>query len=261
MTNKPSIYVVDDSDAFKQANLENWHTNSAFWLEGRMRHLKDVAAFTRDELSRLLQLASPAGSRPTLLDFGCGDGWIFRLVHENKLDAHYVGIDFNEDFILELKRRYGDATDHQFHCFDLEKPPPPELVGLADVGVNFFNFFEIPNIEAAFENVASMIRPGGRLMIVSIDPVMQILAVSENHTKFIDNLKLYEKYQHRLGYDKDIDVGDVPSERIYKSLLYSTANYVKLGKQNGLGIEDYKEVVKTGNAVPQIYQFLYFYKN
>ncbi len=260
MSSKPSVYVVNDPDSFKQANLDNWRTNSDFWLQGRMRHLKDVATFTSDELALLLQLTARAGSLPTLMDFGCGDGWIYRLVHENKLDARYIGIDFNEDFISELKRRYGEGGDHRFLCFDLEKPPPPDLLGQADVGVNFFNFFEIPNIEAGFEHVASMIRRGGRLLVVNIDPVMQILAVSESHAKFIENLQLYEQYKHQLGYDKDIDIGDVPSERIYKSLLYSTATYVQLGKRFGLEIEDYKEVIKTGNAVPQIYQFLFFKK-
>jgi cyclopropane fatty-acyl-phospholipid synthase-like methyltransferase len=259
---KPSLYLVRDNEEFKQANLSNWHVNSDFWLEGRMRHLKDVAKFTQDELHRLLQHADENnGSSPTLFDFGCGDGWIYRLIHENHLTAKYVGIDFNQLFVEELRRRYGESEDHKFFCFDLEATPPEELIGSADVGVNFFNFFELANIEAGFRNVASMLSAGGRLLVVSIDPLTQILAVSESHEKFIENLRQYQEHKHRLGYDKDIDIGDTPSNRIYKSLLYSTADYVRLGSECGLTLEDYKEVIKTGNAVPQIYQFIFFVKH
>lgn len=262
MTVKPCIYVVKDKAAFKRRNLENWHSNSEFWLQGRMRHLQDVADLTSKELSRLLseQVAGHGISEPTLFDIGCGEGWIYRLVHDKHLRARYVGIDFNDQFISELRARYGESDDHKFYCLDLEIPPPAELIGRADVAVNFFNFFEIPDIDAAFGNVASMMRMNASLLVVNIDPVMQILAVSSDHASFIENLKLYEEQKHELGYDKDIDVGDEPSGRVYKSLLYSTATYVALGRRFGLRIEDYREVIKTGNSVPQIYQFLYFRK-
>lgn len=223
-----------------------------------MRHLRDVAQFTSAEIARLLQLYEKPNSLPTLFDFGCGDGWIYRLIKDKHLSASYVGIDFNDPFIAELRTRYGENENCKFYSFDLEQPPPTQLLQTADVGVNFFNFFELADISAGFRNVAAMMRPNGRLLVVNIDPVMQILSVSETHEKFLDNLKLYEKFGDRLGYDKDIDVGDEPSGRIYKSLLYSTATYTRLGNEVGLSLEDYKEVVKTGNHVPQIYQFLFF---
>jgi ubiquinone/menaquinone biosynthesis C-methylase UbiE len=256
----PKTYVVDDGLSFKKDNLINWHCNSTFWLEGKMRHLRDVAAFTTKELARLLSFYSGEKRLPDLFDFGCGEGWIFRLVHDCHLTAKYTGIDFNERFIEALRSRYGQNSDHRFYHFDLEVPPPAELIAAADVGLNFFNFFELADISAGFANVAAMLRPTGRLLIVNIDPVTQILAVSGSRESFRENLKEYEKYKEQLGYDKDIDVGDEPSGRIYKSLLYSTATYVRLAKKHGLQIEDYKEIIKTGNSVPQIYQFSYFVK-
>jgi SAM-dependent methyltransferase len=257
---KPKIYLVENNEHFKQANLENWRENSDFWLEGKMRHLKDVAAFTTAELARLLAFTYRKNHLPALFDFGCGDGWIYRLIHDSHLDARYVGIDYNERFIDELRLKYTDTDLGKFYCFDLESPPPNELLAMADVGLNFFNLFELPDVAAGIKNMAAMLRPGGRLLIVSIDPVMQILAVSQDQNNFLKNLKLYEQRGERVGYDKDIDVGDTPSGRIYRSLLYSTATYVRLGKAAGLEIEDYKEIVKTANSVPQIYQFIFFKK-
>ena len=255
---KPSIYLVDDKVQFKAENQSNWYHNTDFWLEGRMRHLRDVSQFTSRELARLLQLYPKPNSLPTLFDFGCGDGWIYRLIRDAQFSASYVGMDFNDRFIDELRKRYGENENCKFYALDLEQAPPIDLLQAADVGVNFFNFFELADISAGFKNVAAMMRPGGRLLVVNIDPVMQILSISETHEKFLENLALYEKFGDRLGYDKDIDVGDEPSGRIYKSLFYSTATYTKLGAEVGFVLENYKEVVKTGNPVPQIYQFLYF---
>jgi len=64
-----------------------------------------------------------------------------------------------------------------------------------------------------------------------------------------------------IGYDKDIDIGDCRSGRIYKSILYSAAYYVKVAKRSGLKLYDFQEVVKTANFVPQIYQMLLFRKD
>jgi seryl-tRNA(Sec) selenium transferase len=85
-----------------------------------------------------------------------------------------------------------------------------------------------------------------------------MLAVTETREQLIEVLTSYEKQPNVLGYDKDIDVGDIRSGRIYKSLFYSSATYVELGKKNGLHLFDYREVVKTANLVPQIYEFLFF---
>jgi hypothetical protein len=89
---------------------------------------------------------------------------------------------------------------------------------------------------------------------------MQLLAISENQEVFLKGLKEYEANHCTIGYDKDIDVGDFKSGRIYKSILYSMANYVELAKKNGMTLFDYKEVIKTGNFVPQIYQCVLFRK-
>ncbi len=249
------IYKVTDKKSFKEQNLNNWYQNSEFWLEGKMRHLKDVYHITAKVLQDVI-VELPERSPLRLVDFGCGEGWLVRLIQEYKLDIDYTGVDFNKKFIDALSERYRGQERIKFILHDLEKPLPTELIKSADVATNFFNFFEIPNIEAAFSNVAQAIDDGGALIILTIDPIMQLLSVSKDHEDFLNGLKEYEKDQLELGYDKDIDVGDYHSGKIYKSLLYSIATYIELAKKNGLKLFDYKEVVKTGNFVPQIYQYI-----
>lgn len=252
------LYKVKDKEDFKHKNLENWYANSEFWLQSKMRHLKDVYRFTGDIISENIADLN-LDRKVNVLDLGCGEGWVYRLLKENKIDVDYTGIDFNKMFIEANQKRY-DNNGGKFVLHDLENEPPKELINYADIAINFFNFFEIPDIKSAFANVSKMVRKDGILIIVNIDPIMQILSVSETFDDFKNSLKEYENFQVQLGYDKDIDVGDERSGRIYKSLLYSTATYVELAKENGLQLFDYKEVVKTGNFVPQIYQYILFKK-
>lgn len=252
------LYKVKDNQDFKNKNLENWYANSEFWLQSKMRHLKDVYGFTGEILSKNIEELN-LDRKINVLDLGCGEGWIYRLLKESTLEVDYTGLDFNKIFIEANLKRY-DHDGGRFILYDLENPPPNELLNYADLAINFFNFFEIPNIRLAFSNVAKMIRKDGILIIVNIDPIMQILSVSESFDDFKNSLKEYENFQAQLAYDKDIDVGDEKSGRIYKSLLYSTATYVEFAKENGLQLFDYKEVVKTGNFVPQIYQYIFFKK-
>ena len=253
------IYRVTDKQAFKDQNLRNWYGNSEFWLQGKMRHLKDVYDTTA-EIIREVRAEFPHRKPLRVVDFGCGEGWLLRLLKEYEIEVDYVGVDFNEKFIDALNERYKGQTGIKFILHDLEEKLPTQLINSADIVTNFFNFFEVPNIEAAFSNVSEAIDEGGVLIILTIDPIMQLLAVSENFDDFLKGLKEYENYQAELGYDKDIDVGDYRSGRIYKSLLYSTATYVELAKKNGLKLFDYREVVKTGNFVPQIYEYILFRK-
>lgn len=254
------IYRIEDLTKFKEDNLQNWYRNSDFWLQGSMRHLKDVYPTTAALIRELLR-DSCAPAKQTLVDFGCGEGWVLRVIDSESIDVKYIGVDFNRNFIDALEARYRARENTSFILHDLEQAEmPASLIGAADLAVNFFNFFEIPRLAEAFHNVARAIKPGGFLVTLSIDPIMQLLAVSDTMEEFRASLVEYERSQMELGYDKDIDVGDFKSGRVYKSVLYSSAVYAKVGKANGLQLMDYREIVKTANFVPQIYQYLIFRK-
>lgn len=259
LLHQSKLYTIKNDEEFKQNNLVGWYENSDFWLQGKMRHIKDIYDFTGNEIQNIL-LKSQSLGRKTLVDIGCGEGWILRLLKEKGIDINYIGVDFNSKFIDTLKEKYKGIDNVEFLCMDIENPVPDWLYGYADIAVNLFNFFEIPNIDSGFANTCKMIKKNGYLLIVSIDPIMQILAISDDHKTFISNLKKYEKHSNSLGYDKDIDIGDQKSGRVYRGILYSNATYVRLAKKNNLVLDDYKEVIKTGNYIPQIYQFLYLIK-
>jgi SAM-dependent methyltransferase len=253
---KKLIYILNNKKEFKRKNLENWFAISDLWQAGEMRHIYDLSDHTAKQLKKIIGKQKSK----SIVDIGCGEGWILRLLLKNKLDVKYTGIDFNPLFIENLKKTYEGIKHFKFLNYDIENKPPKSLINSAHLVVNFFNFFEIPKINIAFKNAYSILKKDGILMIVTIDPVMQILAVSKDYNDFRKNLILYQNFKSRLGYDKKIDLGSKETKRIYRGILYSISDYIRLGKELRMTILNYEEIIRVANKVPQIYQQLFLQK-
>ncbi len=254
------IYRIQDEKSFKQSNLENWRSNSKFWLQGKMRHLRDVRGSTSQILAEVLAGYKSTGRPLRLLDVGCGEGWLLRLIRKDGFRVDYVGLDSNEHFINTLSHHYFGNDEVTFLLHDIEEELPKSMIGTFDVVMNLFNFFEVPRLAVAFRNTAAALRHRGTLIIVTIDPIIQLVAITNSLQGLKDALRKYQNHPERLGYDKEIDTAGAKSGRVYKGILYSTATYVDQAKQNGLQLTDYREVVKTANRIPQIYQYVVFRK-
>lgn len=252
------VYYVDNPAQFKLRNQTEWQRNAEFWLEGKMRHVLDLFDTVVVALRQLLDTFEEQEAELLVIDAGCGEGWAIRALEEADFAGRYVGLDFNPPFIDALRVRYANNAAREFRVHDLESPPPDDLRGRGTLVLNFFNLFEVPQLDAAFGNIAQMLAPGGALLILHIDPMTQLFAVSSSLSEFRRNLKLYEQHRAYLGYDKDIDVGDRRSGKFYRSLLYSASDYFRCARSQGLICENLHEIVKTGNSIPQIYQMLQF---
>lgn len=234
-------FRLTDKGAFKISNLENWRNNATFWLEGRMRHLEDVGDAVRD---RVLRLMSSVGGG-LVLDMGCGDGWLLRRVREKSTSMSYVGLDFNDLFISALRHKHRSDQSASFDIVDFERATPEEMKGIADVVVNCFNFFELPQLREGFAFAASALRPGGHLLAVTIDPIMQMLSITNTREELDGLLQAYELEKDTLAYDKEIDVGGEHTGRVYKAVMYSAADFVAAGTEAGLTLTAYDEVIVT----------------
>ena len=252
------VYCVNDTEEFKARNRAEWEKNAQFWLQGKMRHLIDVYETVVLELGQILSSVDKAKSDILTIDTGCGEGWAIRALQDAGFAGSYVGLDFNSPFIDSLQTNYAQDDRKRFLLHDLENPLPEDLCASADLVLNFFNLFELPKLDTAFRNISQLLAIGGTLLILHIDPMTQLLAVSASLDEFYQNLRLYEQNKTHLGCDKDIDIGDSRSGRYYRSLLYSASDYFRCAKVQGLVHEDFREIVKTGNYVPQIYQVLKF---
>lgn len=255
---KSGLIKIVDKSSFKKNILAEWEKNSPFWLEGRMKHIGDVKDKTVVEIQRLI--SSKKSSRPTIVDIGCGEGWLYRAIKEASLNVHYIGLDFNEKFITALNEKYANDKFAKFILYDIEQPSPDKLINKADIIINAFNYFEVPNLERAIENTSSMLKKNGDLVILTIDSIMQLLAISDSHDDFFKNFFAYAKEKSRLGYRKNIVIGNKKTNRFYYGILYSLPDYIETAKKYHLMFRNYSEILKPELPTPQIFQFVFFKK-
>jgi SAM-dependent methyltransferase len=199
---------------------------------------------------------------PVVIDMGTGSGWALDLLLELKIENRFIGLDFNQKFITHLNQKFADFQSAEFHCVDFEEDVPKEFYKKADIIFNFFNFFETANIEKAFQNASLMLKPGGKLVILTIDSFYLMLALAKSMEELKEILVEYEhkKVKSEVPYFfQKIDLGDGESENFeYASVLYSFDDYYKESRKNNLELFDYGEIVKTSKFIPKVYKYIVF---
>ncbi|MBK9215798.1 MAG: class I SAM-dependent methyltransferase [Chloracidobacterium sp.] len=251
---------LKDKLAFKKRNRRSWERNTEFWLHSPLRHFVDTEEFLRRQLPDLFEdVKTP---NPVVVDMGTGSGWALSLLRDLGIHCHFIGLDFNPLFIDHLTSEFSDDKDAEFLQFDLEETLPENLKGVADVVFNFFNFFEIANIESAFKNASLMLKPGGKLVMMTIDSYYLMFALVESLEELKELMTVYQdrKIEGRVPFFfQKIDLGDKESEEYeYASVLYSFADYFKQSQINEMTLCDYEEIVKTAKFIPKVYQYFVF---
>ena len=141
---------------------EEWNGREGdHWVQ----HADRYDALSRRITPHLMEAAA-VGASDRVLDIGCGCGLTTRAAARAASSGSVVGIDLSAAMLQEAERRtradglanarfeQGDVQVHEF--------PPAEFdVAISRFGVMFFD-----DPVAAFANIGSAIRPGGRLVFV-----------------------------------------------------------------------------------------------
>jgi SAM-dependent methyltransferase len=243
-----------DLGAFRRANLLNWERNTEFWLAAKLRHVPHVLPVTAAILTREAQRV---GGVLTVVDVGCGDAWVLRLLKERGFNYRYIGLDFNASMIDHLRIQHPEVTA-SFRLVDIERGLPDDLRRAADVVVNAFSFFEITNLPTAFANTANLVNAEGGLFVAHIDPLSQLLCLVDDLNELRTELAAFEQHGSRLAYDKNIDLQDEEAQRVYKGILYRISEYHKLARVHDLQLEDFEEILHARDGRPQWYQIAFW---
>lgn len=248
--------MLSDKEKFKIENLECWRKNTEYWLNNPLRQVEDTKDFFKQKLKGMLQ------PNMSIMDMGCGSGWLLEFILELKIPFTYKGIDFNEKFINHLNIKYQTLNNVSFEEIDFEKEIPTHLLDEYDLVFNCFNFFETANLDAAFDNAVKMKKEQGKLVIFTIDNMYLIVGVSKTMDDLTQNMRAYEtlKNNNEVPYFfQNIDMGDSESSDLkYASVLYSFADFYKKAKEYNMNVTDFDEVVKTSKFIPKIYQYFVF---
>lgn len=250
------IDTLDDALAYRRRRALAWERNIQYWLTGPLRHVTDVGSFIVERAATLCRTTTKL-SDPLLIDMGFGDAWLLRALLETGTNHQYLGIDAVEAFVARANETYKACKCARFAVADLEENLQLNIA--ADVIVNAFNFFELSNLSLAMKNVAQNLRPGGTLLMSTIDKTYLILALSKDHDDFVGNLRRYQELPGTKYAFQQIDMDTHASEVLeYPSVLYSVEDYINAAKAHGLSLVSYTEHPFTAKAIPKIYFHMEF---
>ena len=243
---------------YKQANLESWKRNKEYWFSEPLRHIVDNDAAIDTAITTLVKPGF------TVIDMGCGDGFLFERIAQRISNFRYIGLDFNSSFIDELSSKYRADERAEFIKCDFEKEVPQSLVGSADVVFSFFVLLEIENMAACYRFADELLKEQGCFSVWTIEYVFLILAVSRNMRDFKKNLKIYEDIRASGGVPftfQKIDLGEGESRDLaYGSVFHSTADFISIGLAQDWKLTKISENIQTKKFHPKVYQNFEFRK-
>jgi SAM-dependent methyltransferase len=211
-------------------------------------------------IRKVLEIVECSGIQtPIVVDMGCGSAWAADSLREKSFRGRYVGLDVNPHFVEHGQRKFAQEPGYCFEKVDFEQDY--NLGFLADIVLNAFAFFELTELERPMYNASKMLKPGGRLITVTIDKTYLIMALSRSWKELRANLKRYQEIEGTKYGFQSIDLGNHASANLeYPSVLYSVEDFLRAANASGLVFESYKEFVYTAKPIPKIYLMMQFRK-
>lgn len=245
------VYALRDAAAFRSQNNENWAAITDFWLSAPLAHVGHIG----EHLVRLILAAHHHAT--SILDMGCGNAWLHQRLRNAGWNGHYIGVD-NNALLIERLRQQSTDTHAEFHCEDVESAPRTKLPPV-DIVVNAFNFFELPDLEGGFRWAAARLGSGGTLIVATIEPLAQLLAICETRDELDRALALWSAPDSLVAYDKTVDVEGRIAIKTYSGVLYGLSDYVRHAQQVNLRLTRLEEIRKTARRPPQVYELIEFH--
>ena len=126
-----------------------------------------VSSFQEGWARKMLDERAPLAGDETVLDAGCGSGRVTAMLVERLPRGRVIGVDAAPSMIEHARQSLGEAAT--LINADLAKLTPQHLrdaAGVESVDLVFSNatFHWIPDHEALFRSLHSVLRPGGRLV-------------------------------------------------------------------------------------------------
>ena len=150
--------MSDDSEA---RILESWHRNSAAWSAAvRERRIESRALATDQAI-----IDAVLGRAPhSVLDIGCGEGWLARALAARGIKV--LGVDADAGLIGHARAGGGG----EFRVTNYQQAAAGLLDFRADVAVCNFSLLGRDSVDALFAGMAGMLTPQGTFMVQTLHP-------------------------------------------------------------------------------------------
>lgn len=146
---------MDKADAIRRS----WETNAAAWIEAvRGGRIESRRLVTDRAVWESVMEAAP----DRVLDVGCGEGWLCRLLAKQGIGT--VGVDASRA-LIDAAKGQGD----EYHCFEYGELVAADPLGLFDVAVCNFALLD-EDLDPVLGGVRRRLRPTGVLIVQTVHP-------------------------------------------------------------------------------------------
>ena len=144
--------------------VESWHTNATPWTSAvREQRIESRRLVTDRAIVDAIMSRRPE----SVLDLGCGEGWLVRELHTRGV-RRVIGVDV-VPALLEQARSAGGG---EFHVASYEAVARGELPFVVDVAVANFALIGKDAVDTLIRSTPSLLRPGGALIVQTLHPVI-----------------------------------------------------------------------------------------
>jgi ubiquinone/menaquinone biosynthesis C-methylase UbiE len=116
---------------------------------------------------RAIELFSQSSG--TVVDLGCGSGWLVIELAQRAPGLHVVGVDLSDEMLMQAEdntRRAGVSERVSFRKGDAQQIPFPD--GAVDMVVSTLSLHHWSEPLAVLDEVARVVRPGGAFLILDL---------------------------------------------------------------------------------------------
>ncbi|MDD9900913.1 MAG: class I SAM-dependent methyltransferase [Alphaproteobacteria bacterium] len=152
----------------KDANQENdiieaWHENAAPWIDAiQKEEIESRTLVTNQAIIDAVMAQTPK----TVLDIGCGEGWLARRFSKNGINVHGI------DVIPELVQRANAAGGGEFQAMSYEDLAAGKLAGHFDAAVCNFSLIGDESTIDVFRAVPKLLNQAGIFIVQTLHPVV-----------------------------------------------------------------------------------------
>ncbi|WP_193166266.1 class I SAM-dependent methyltransferase [Microbulbifer hainanensis] len=155
---------MSDSEFSDKKILHSWRKNAAPWI----RAIDGTTIASRKLVTDAAIVAAVTALKPaSVLDIGCGEGWLARKLTSHEIDV--CGIDAVAELVAAARRQSGPREIYRQLSY-------AELSGGAlplrfDVLVCNFSLLGRESVNALFAATRGLLNPGGHLVVQTLHPL------------------------------------------------------------------------------------------
>lgn len=145
-----------------QKIVDSWQKNAQPWVIAvRRGQIESRLLVTNRAIMEAVLACAPN----TVLDVGCGEGWLVRELAKAGMKS--TGVDVVPD-LIEFARIAGGG---RFMCLSFQELSPVRLGEQFDVVVCNFSLLGKESVNQFFQQASSLINPGGSVIVQTLHPV------------------------------------------------------------------------------------------